>query len=168
MTAEKGIHYLIDAFNEIKTDKKLVIAGGSSHTGNYMAEISKMAEKDSRVVMTHFVQGRQLEELFSNAYCFVLPSDIEGMAISLLEAMSYGNCCVVSDIPENTEVVKEQAISFEKGNVEDLQRVMEYLLANPNVVDKYKSESQEYICSRFNWDDIVDTTMKIYQNVREK
>lgn len=165
---EKGVHYLLEAFSKIKTDKKLVIAGGSSHTGDYMAEITKMAERDSRVVMTHFVQGRQLEELFSNAYCFVLPSDIEGMAISLLEAMSYGNCCVVSDIPENTEVVKECGCSFKKGNVEDLQEVLEYLLNNPDVVDKYKSESQAYICSRFNWDDIVDTTMKIYQDVRER
>ena len=164
---EKGVHYLLEAFSKIKTNKKLVIAGGSSHTGDYMAEITKMAEQDSRVVMTHFVQGRQLEELFSNAYCFVLPSDIEGMAISLLEAMSYGNCCVVSDIPENTAVIKECGFSFKKGNVKDLQRVLEYLLENPEVVDKYKSESQEYICSRFNWDDIVDTTMKIYQNVRK-
>ena len=160
---EKGVHYLLEAFSKIKTDKKLVIAGGSSHTGDYMTKITQMAEKDSRVVMTHFVQGRQLEELFSNAYCFVLPSDIEGMAISLLEAMSYGNCCVVSDIPENTEVVKECAFSFKKGNVDDLQSVLEYLLENPQIVQKYKNESQEYICSRFNWDDIVDTTMEIYK-----
>ena len=165
---EKGVHYLLEAFSKIKTDKKLVIAGGSSHTGDYMAEITQMAEKDFRVIMTHFVQGIQLEELFSNAYCFVLPSDIEGMAISLLEAMSYGNCCVVSDIPENTEVVKEYALSFKKGDVKDLQKVLEDLIVHPEVVEKYKNESQEYICSRFNWDDIVDTTMEIYQKVRER
>ena len=165
---EKGVHYLLEAFSKIKTDKKLVIAGGSSHSGDYMTEITQMAKKDSRVVMTHFVQGRQLEELFSNAYCFVLPSDIEGMAISLLEAMSYGNCCVVSDIPENMEVVKEHAISFEKGNVEELRKVLEELIANPDVVDKYRRESQEYICSRYNWEDIADATLKIYQDVRKQ
>lgn len=165
---EKGVHYLLEAFAKINSDKKLVIAGGSSHTGGYMTEIARLAEKDSRVVMTHFVQGRQLEELFSNAYCFVLPSDIEGMAISLLEAMSYGNCCLVSDIPENTEVVKEYAISFEKGNVKDLQRVLEYLIENPHIVQKYKNESQEYICSKFNWDDVADKTLKIYQDLRKK
>lgn len=164
---EKGVHYLLEAFSKIKTDKKLVIAGGSSHTGHYMEEITKMAKQDSRVVMTHFVQGRHLEELFSNAYCFVLPSDIEGMAISLLEAMSYGNCCVVSDIPENMEVVKGHALSFEKGNVEELRKVLEDLMEHPEVVEKYRSESREYICSRFNWDDIVDTTLKIYQDVRK-
>ena len=165
---EKGVHYLLEAFSKIKTEKKLVIAGGSSHTGDYMAEITKMAEQDPRVVMTHFVQGRQLEELFSNAYCFVLPSDIEGMAISLLEAMSYGNCCVVSNIPENVEVVKEYALSFEKGNVEDLRKILEYLIQNPEVVNKYKEESQGYICSRFNWDDIVDKTLEIYKDVKKR
>ena len=164
---EKGVHYLLEAFAKINSDKKLVIAGGSSHTGGYMTEIARLAEKDSRVVMTHFVQGRQLEELFSNAYCFVLPSDIEGMAISLLEAMSYGNCCLVSDIPENIEVVKEYAISFEKGNVKDLQRVLEYLIENPHIVQKYKNESQEYICSKFNWDDVAAKTLKIYQDLRK-
>ena len=159
---------MLEAFSKIKTDKKLVIAGGSSHTGHYMEGITKMAKQDSRVVMTHFVQGRHLEELFSNAYCFVLPSDIEGMAISLLEAMSYGNCCVVSDIPENMEVVKGHALSFEKGNVEELRKVLEDLIAHPDVVEKYRSESQEYICFSFNWDEIVDTTLKIYQDVRKK
>ena len=104
---EKGLHYLLDAFCEIKTDKKLVIAGGSSHTDDYMKEISEKASQDSRILMTGFVQGELLEELYSNAYIYVLPSDVEGMPISLLEAMSYGNCCLISDIAENMEVVSD-------------------------------------------------------------
>lgn len=74
-----------------------------------------MAAGNDQIIFTDFVGGRDLEELFSNAYAFVLPSDVEGMAISLLEAMSYGNCCLVSDIPENTEVVEDQALTFQKG-----------------------------------------------------
>lgn len=104
---EKGLHYLLDAFKEIRTDKRLVIAGGSSHTDDYMEEIKQKASEDERVIMTGFVQGELLEELYSNAYIYVLPSDVEGMPISLLEAMSYGNCCLVSDIAENMEVVKD-------------------------------------------------------------
>lgn len=165
---EKGVHYLLEAFSRIKTDKKLVIAGGSSHTGDYMAQISEMAEQDSRVVLTHFVQGRKLEELFSNAYCFVLPSDIEGMAISLLEAMSYGNCCLVSDIPENAEVIGECGLSFKHGNVEDLKEVLEHLLQNPDLVEVYKDKSQEYICSKYSWDDVTEQTLQIYQEVKRK
>ena len=122
LVPEKGLHYLIKAFQKTKTDKKLVIAGGSSHSFEYMEKVQKMAARDNRILMTGFVQGRVLEELYSNAYVFVLPSDIEGMAISLLEAMSYGNCCLVSDIKENIEVVGDKAEAFAKGNVEDLKR----------------------------------------------
>lgn len=162
---EKGAHYLLEAFSRINTDKKLVIAGGSSHSNEYMNQIIEMAEKDSRVVMTHFVQGKKLEELYSNAYMFVLPSDIEGMAISLLEAMSYGNCCVVSDIPENVEVIGDQAVTFRHGDVSDLQRVLEELLAHPEMVGQYKHYSQEYICQKYHWDKIVEETLMVYNDV---
>ena len=162
---EKGIHYLLEAFCHINTDKKLVIAGGSSHSNEYMNKISEMADRDSRVVMTHFVQGRKLEELYSNAYLFVLPSDVEGMSVSLLEAMSYGNCCVVSDIPENMEVVDEKAVSFRHGDVDDLQRVLERLLTKPEEVEKYKAESQKYICEKYNWDKVVEETLMSYVDV---
>lgn len=165
---EKGVHYLLEAFSHINTKKKLVIAGGSSHSDEYMNKITEMAEKDSRVVMTHFVQGKKLEELYSNAYIFVLPSDVEGMAISLLEAMSYGNCCVVSDIPENVEVVGENAVLFKQGDIADLQNVIEELLLDEKRVEEYKEHSQRYICNRFHWDKVVDDTLEIYHKVLEK
>lgn len=159
---EKGLHYLIDAFKDIATDKKLVIAGGSSHSHDYMDQITTMSQEDSRIVMTGFVQGEILEELYSNSYIFVLPSDVEGMAVSLLEAMSYGNCCLVSDIDENMEVVQDKACSFQKGNVEDLKQKLEELLTRPDIVEKYRKESADYICGRFNWDDVVDRTICLY------
>ena len=85
---EKGLHYLIEAYKQINTDKKLVIAGGASHTNDYLEKIKKMASEDSRIIMTGFVQGEELKELYSNCYLYCLPSDIEGMPISLLEVMA--------------------------------------------------------------------------------
>lgn len=163
---EKGLHYLIDAFKRIKTDKKLVIAGGNSHSLEYLEEIRKMCEPDRRIILTGFIQGRILEELYSNAWLFVLPSDVEGMAISLLEAMSYGNCCLVSDIPENLEVVENHAFCFKKSDILDLKEKMEYLLANPDEVEKKKAESSAYICKRYNWDEVVKETLKLYRDRR--
>ena len=159
---EKGAHYLIEAYKQLKTDKKLVIAGGDSHAEEYMQKIYQYARENENMILTGFVQGRVLEELFSNAYVFVLPSDVEGMAISLLEAMSYGNCCLVSDIPENTEVVEDYAVSFRKGNVEDLKAKLEYLLDNPDVTAKYKEKSSDFICRKYNWEDVVDKTIQVY------
>ena len=108
LVPEKGIRYLVEAFKNVKTDKKLVIAGGSSDTDSFMGELKELAKGDDRILFTGFVQGAMLEELYSNAYIYTLPSDLEGMPLSLLEAMSYGNCCLVSDIPECAEVVEDK------------------------------------------------------------
>ncbi len=108
LVPEKGIRYLVEAFKNVKTDKKLVIAGGSSDTDSFMEELKELAKGDDRILFTGFVQGAMLDELYSNAYIYTLPSDLEGMPLSLLEAMSYGNCCLVSDIPECAEVVEDK------------------------------------------------------------
>lgn len=160
---EKGVHYLIDVFKQIDTDKKLVIAGGSSHTDAYMDEVKKMAATDNRIIMTGFVQGKMLEELYSNAYLYILPSDIEGMPLSLLEAMSYGNCCVVSDISENMEVVEDKAVSFEKGNVNDLKKKICDLINEPDKQRKLKSEAADFILGKYNWNKIVEKTLDVYR-----
>ena len=161
---EKGIHYLIEAFNNIKTDKKLVIAGGASDTDTYYQELKDLAKDNKNIIFTGFVQGKELDELYSNCYIYSLPSDLEGMPLSLLEAMSYGNCCLTSDIPECATVIEDKGVTFKKSDVKDLTKVLQDLCDNPKKVDKYKKESQDYILSRYNWDDVVDKTLKLYKN----
>lgn len=90
----------------------MVIAGGSSDTDEFANELRQMAKDDDRIIFTGFVQGEELDELYSNAYVYTLPSDLEGMPLSLLEAMSYGNCCLVSDIDECESVVEDKALVF--------------------------------------------------------
>lgn len=160
---EKGLHYLLEAFSKVDTDKKLVIAGGASHTGDYVEQIKEMASNDGRVLMTGFVQGRELQELYSNAYTYVLPSDVEGMPLSLLEAMSYGNCCLTSDIPECVEVVGDHAVAFEKSNVEKLREKLQWLCENEAAVANYQKEASDYIIERYDWNEIVKKTLELYQ-----
>lgn len=160
---EKGLHYMLEAFSRVDTDRKFVIAGGSSHTGDYVEQIKELASKDSRVIMTGFVQGQELQELFSNAYTYVLPSDVEGMPLSLLEAMSYGNCCLTSDIPECIEVVGDYAVSFIKSDVDDLTAKVTKLCNEPETVKKYQQEAKSYILNRYSWDDIVKETVELYK-----
>lgn len=160
---EKGLIYLIDAFKQVKTDKKLVIAGGSSDTDDFMKELIERSKEDNRIIFTGFVQGQMLEELYSNAYIYTLPSDLEGMPLSLLEAMSYGNCCLVSDISECTEVVEDKAIVFKKSNVEDLRDKIQKLCDNPETVQKYKKDASDFICKKYNWDEVVEKTIELYR-----
>ena len=159
---EKGIHYLIKAWKSIATDKTLVIAGGCSDSDSYMLELKIEAKELKNVIFTGFVQGRILEELYSNAYIYVLPSDLEGMPLSLLEAMSYGNCCLTSDISECKEVAEENALYFSHGNIKDLQDQLQYLLCSPEVVYSYKEHSSEFITSKYNWDVVVDKIISLY------
>lgn len=159
---EKGLRYLVEAWKSVKTDKKLVIAGGSSDTQPFIDELKEMAGIDDSIIFTGFQQGRVLEELYSNSYIYCLPSDLEGMPLSLLEAMSYGNCCVVSDIPECAEVVEDKSVVFRKSDVEDLRRTMQELLDEPQRVKDYKNSAADFICSKYNWDDVVDKTIELY------
>lgn len=161
---EKGERYLIEAFKHTKTDKKLVIAGGSSDTQAFMDELKSLAKDDDRIIFTGFVQGEILEELYSNPYIYTLPSDLEGMPLSLLEAMSYGNCCLTSDIPECAEVVEDKALLFRKSDVSDLKTKLQNACDHPEMVETYKAQAEEFIRRKYNWDDVVEKTLKLYQS----
>lgn len=167
LVPEKGIRYLIEAFKDVKTDKKLVIAGGSSDTDFFAEEIKELAKDDDRIIFTGFVQGQMLDELYSNAYLYTLPSDLEGMPLSLLEAMSYGNCCLVSDIPECTEVVEDKALIFKKSDVTDLREKLQDACNDANKVIKLKKQAGDFICDKYNWDNVVDETLKLYRKTDE-
>ncbi|WP_242994438.1 glycosyltransferase family 4 protein [Butyrivibrio fibrisolvens] len=159
---EKGIHYLLEAYKNIDSDMKIVVAGGFSNAAEYMEQIRRMAAEDPRVILTDFIHDQELEELCSNAYIFCLPSDVEGMSISLLEGMSYGRCCLVSDIDENIEVVGDKAVSFKKSDVEDLGNKVGFLIDHPETVEKYENMAADYICDKYNWDKMTDATIELY------
>lgn len=168
LVPEKGITYLIEAYKQVNTDKRLVIAGGSSDTDAFARELKELAKGDNRIVFTGFVQGQTLDELYSNAYVYCLPSDLEGMPLSLLEAMSYGNCCLVSDIPECAEVVEDKALIFKKSDVGDLREKLQFACDNLEEVKKLKTDAADFICRKYNWGDVVNQTMRLYQKWMRK
>ena len=165
LTAEKGVHYLIDAYNSINTDKKLVIAGDTSDTDDYVELLKKKAEGNPNIIFTGFISGDVLDEIYSNAYLVALPSDIEGMSLSLLEAMAYGNAVLCSDIPENTLVVEDKAIHFEKSNISDLADKLQMLCDKQDIRDDYKKNAEEFILGKYNWNDVAKSTHNLYKKV---
>lgn len=151
---EKGLHYLIKAYKNSGISQKLVVAGGGSHSSEYYDEMVRLAEGDQNIIFTGFVQGMELEELESNAYCYVLPSDIEGMPMSLLEALGHQRICLVSDIPENA-VDLENSYVFRRGDITDLKNK---LVEISQARKKFKANN-----NLEDWDTIVDKTEKIYK-----
>lgn len=165
LVPEKGIQYLVDAYLRLKTDKKLVIAGAASDTDEFVQELNKKTAGNEKIIYTGFINGKPKEQLYANAYVYVLPSDLEGMPLTLLEAMSFGNCCVVSSIKECTEVVDDKAVVFKQGDVEDLREKLQRLCDNEQMVEDLKSTSADYICKKYSWDDVVDRTLRLYNRV---
>ncbi len=164
---EKGLHYLIEAYRGLETDMPLVIAGGSSHSDDYRNRIRQLAAEDQRIIMTGFVQGQLLEELYSNCYLYVLPSDVEGMPLSLLEAISFGRMCLCSDIPENKETAGEQAEYFEHSDVEALKDALQNILYNTELRqngndEKHVRSRQEFVRILYDWEKVVEQTMELY------
>lgn len=162
LVPEKRCHLLCQAYMNLRTDKKLVIAGGSSDSQDYMNELKSYASINPNIIFTGFVDGRLREELYSNAYLFVLPSDLEGMSLCLLEAMSYGNCVLSSDIEESANVIREYGLMFHKDDIQSLTQEMDYALTHPNAVAIFKRRASDYICNRFQWNKVVAETLKLY------
>ena len=162
LTREKGAHYLIEAFKRITTDMKLVIAGDSMHEDSYKAELHRMAGENRNIIFTGHATGKLLRELFSNCRLFVLPSEVEGLSTSLLEAMSYSNCCLVSDIPENTEALGGLAYTFRNMDVDDLRDKLAYLMADAGAVDLYRERARIRALEHYSWDTIAERFEDLY------
>lgn len=162
---EKGLHYLIEAYKMLKTDKKLVIAGDLNTLKAYSDKCIRLSEDDPNILFMGQVKGKLLCELFSNAFLYILPSTIEGMPISLLEAMSYGICCLTSDIPENHMVIRDYGYTFKSEDVNDLiSKLNEILVLNIKDYETDMSKNMiEYIQKNYNWDVSAKLTLDIYR-----
>jgi len=163
LVPEKNVHCLIEAYKKIKTNKKLVIAGSASDTNDYYLKLIEMAKENPNIIFTGFTQGNELDELYSNSYIYCLPSDLEGMPLSLLEAMSYKNCCVTSDIDECSEVLEDKGFTFKKSNVKELAKILQKLCDDPKLVEKYKESAQQYILNKYDWNKVVKETLALYE-----
>jgi len=165
LVPEKGCHYLVEAFRQLDVDPKfkLVLAGGTSFSDSYVEELRRY--QSDRIHFLGYVFGDVLEELWSNAYLVVQPSTLEGLSISLLEALSYGKCVLTSDIPENIEVVGESAPSFRSRDVEDLKAKLRMLIQDPDLVRRYEAMSRDLVIRSYSWDRIVDSLERVYDRV---
>ena len=157
---EKGLHYLLEAYKGLETDKKLVVAGGDSHSGDYWPMIQRLAAQDSRVILAGFAAGQLKAELLQNAALYVLPSDIEGMPISLLEAMRCGVPCLVSDIPENTQLLGQFGARFAKGDAGALRAALQAALETPPPAGPQQAE---YIRQHYSWNETARATAALYR-----
>ena len=142
---------------------KLVFAGGSSHSNAYIQSLRR--HESERIRFLPWVSGDDLEELLSNAAVFVLPSELEGLSLALLDAMAAGVCVLTSDIPENREVVEGAGFTFRRGEKADLERMLEVLICNPELRRQASIRERERIQNQYQWPQIAEAIEAAYYNV---
>ena len=162
LVPEKGCHYLLEAFKNLDADFKLFIGGDGCFSDEYLKKLHQ--QKSDRIIFGGYVDDRLKEELFSSAYLFVLPSEVEGLPQTVLEALSYGKCVLISDIPENKEAAGPWGITFKSKDVSDLREKLNLLLARKDLVNSKNRERIEYIERSYSWDRTADDLEKIFMD----
>lgn len=163
---EKRFSDLIEAFSRIKTDMKLAIVGGYDNNSDYFKELNMLKDElRERLVFTGYLPSNDLKLLYENAFCFVLPSENEGMPLVLLESMSFGLCPLVSNIGPNLAVTEDLGFSFKVRNVNDLKTKLEYLIANPVIVNKKGKSARQAIIRKYDWALVAKQTLSLYNEV---
>ncbi len=160
---EKGCHLMVEAFEQIDTDVKLVMAGAASYCDDYSRELRTHAS--DRIRMLDWVSGETLDELLTNAMVFVLPSDLEGLSLALLDAMGAGLCVLTSDVPENYEVVDGAGFTFQRGSAADLADRLRFLIANPTVREAAGKTAKKRIEEQYQWQKVAEDIEKAYFTV---
>lgn len=159
---EKGLHDLIEAFAELKGDYQLVIAGDADHETSYSQKLKKLATEDERIILTGYITGEDLNQVYTNARLFCLPSYHEGLPIALLEAMSYGLPALVSDIPANLEVDLPAERFFKCGDTKNLAEKLGKLI-DLELTDEEQRSLRAEIREKYNWSKIAEQTVAVYQ-----
>ncbi|HLV89108.1 MAG TPA: glycosyltransferase family 4 protein [Candidatus Sulfotelmatobacter sp.] len=157
---EKGCHLLVEAFEHLESEVKLVMAGAASYCDDYSRELRTHASE--RIRMLDWVAGGTLEELLTNAMIFVLPSDMEGLSLALLDAMGAGLCVLTSDVPENREVVNGAGFTFRRGSAIDLADRLRFLIANPSVREAAGRAARRRIEEQYQWERISSEIERAY------
>ena len=160
---EKNCHLLIEAHKKLRSSVKLVLAGGSSYSDSYVADLRR--QQSDKIMFIDWVSGERFDTLLSNAMLFVLPSDLEGLSLALLEAMGAGVCVLASDIPENRELIQDAGFTFQPGNVEDMARVMQMLIENPLLRRGIGQLARQKIANSYEWGNVTRQVEQVYHRI---
>ena len=164
LVPENNVHHLLRAFENTRSDKKLVIVGDDPWEKEYVGLLK--STRDPRVVFTGGVYGEGYEQLQRNAYLFALPDEVGGTHPALVEAMGFGNCVLVNDTPSNLEVIDDAGFSYRGAEgADDLQKQLQMLIDNPQTVQVYRTKAGQRALMNYNWENVVRSHVAFYHSV---
>lgn len=169
LVPHKAIEDAIEAFAHVETDMKLVVVGEPTAGGMpYLRTLERLAERDRRVVLVGRQVGRELEQIIANAFAMVHPSRSEGLSVAVLEGMSYGKLVIMSDIPENLELVDHSGVAYPVGDVDALARAIAWAVSDPQMVEARGARARETVKKLYSWDSVIDRTEALYALVKKR
>ena len=158
---DKGLQYLIPAFEQLKTDKKLVLVGGSPNPSDF--EMKIRSTKDARIIFPGFIYGSDVNALMKNAYAYIQPSDVEGLSPVILENMGLMTPVICSDIKENLYVVDDSALTFQQGDIEDLKCTLQYALSHPEILKINALRAKARADQLFSWESVANQHIELFR-----
>lgn len=161
---DKGLHYLIPAFKNSISKKKLILIGGSPNPSIYEKQLLDMA--DEQIVFPGYVYGDDVNTLMRNSYCYVQPSDVEGLSPVVLTVMGLNVPLIVSDIEENQYAVLDTARMFKKADIQSLTEEINYCETNYPEMLALAQKAQERALSVFNWEKVTDAHVEVFLNTK--
>jgi glycosyltransferase involved in cell wall biosynthesis len=165
LVPEKAPDLLIQAFQKLQPQGwKLVLVGKSSDTSSFTSSLLGLANSNANIVFTGELSGRYLAEVVRGAGLFVLPSSLEGMPLSMLEAMQEGIPVLGSDIPPHQQLIGEdRGITFQTGNLDSFVHQMDWAICHPKEMNERAERAEEYIRLNYQWERIVADTIQLYK-----
>lgn len=166
MVPEKGVHLLVEAFRSLPDhiDAQLALTGPIWYETEYHHQLTELIDGDERVVFVGQADDDLLAELYSTCACFALPSDVEGMSLSLLDAMAFEAPIVTSSIPPNKNLVDDAGLVFTAGDVDDLRTKLIEVLTDPDLANILRARAKER-SKTFDWDVIADAWADVYDDM---
>lgn len=166
LVPHKSIEDAIHAYRKIVTTKKLVIIGEIQKNNKYAHELGRLAKRDPRVIMIDRQVGVIVQQLIANSYAMIHPSRSEGLSVAVLEAMSYGKMVIMSDIPENLELVDHSAVAYSVGDIDELAKIISWSLSDPALVRERGVRARDIVKKLYSWESVVERTEALYKSVK--
>lgn len=165
LVPQKAFDVALQAYRQVKTPIEFAIAGAPSYDLAFAERLADLARQDSRVHLLGYRSGEDLQQLLAHCFALVHPSRTEGLSFSVLEAMAHGKLVIMSDIPENLEVIDHAGISFPTDDREALRQILTWVAQDPLMAHERGERAREIARRLYGWDAIVRKTEELYQSL---
>lgn len=166
LVPEKKADILIDSFIKLNDKNlKLVIAGDDPNELEYIKSLKEKANGQKNIYFLGSVYGDNKNALLQYCKIFCIPSELEGLPITLLEAMSYERLCIASDIQANKEALSSYGTYFNVNDSESLVRAISYANKEYESLSTMRVEAKKRISENFTWDIISEKFDSYYNSI---